>query len=76
MEGAALAAREQMDRYFWQAWHVEAFARMPARDFARALRDHFSRDDEQTKSRNRNVQAIAFFHSLQARGVPVTITRH
>jgi hypothetical protein len=75
MEGAALRDKQQLDLAFWQAWHTEAFARMEGRDFKAALRNHFSRDDK-SDQRLKNAEAIAFFHRLKARGVPVKITRH
>lgn len=75
MEGAALKAKRLADLAFWQAWHVEAFARMEVRDFKNALKNHFEADVRSAAALN-NAQGIAFFHRLQARGVPVEITRH
>lgn len=75
MEGAARAAKTRMDLAFWQAWHVEAFARMEGRDFKHALKNHLAAD-EKTGAALKNAQAIAFFHSLKAKGIPVEITRH
>jgi hypothetical protein len=75
MEGAALAEKKRFDLSFWQAWHTEAFARMEGRDFKAALRKHFERD-EKSDVRIKNAEAIAFFHRIKARGVPVDITRH
>lgn len=74
MEGAAERTKRQADLAFWTAWHVEAFARMEGRDFKQALKDRFA--DEETSAANSHVQAIAFFHGLKARGVPIEITRH
>lgn len=75
MEGAAKAAKQRLDLAFWQAWHVEAFTRMEGRDFKNALKNHFEAD-VRSAAALKNAQGIAFFQRLQARGVPVEITRH
>jgi hypothetical protein len=67
MEGAALAARRQFDLAITTAWHTEAFARtkkLPK--LASLIGDH-----DGTKSAS--AQALAFFHGLKAKGVPVEI---
>jgi hypothetical protein len=74
MEGAAEGKKRQADLAFWTAWHVEAFARMEGRAFKNALDDRFA--NKTTTAANNHAQAIAFFHRLKARGVPVEITRH
>lgn len=71
MEGFALRHKEMLDLAFWQAWHTEAFARMDGRAFKNAMENRFAE-----KAPTNHAQAIAFFHRLKARGVPVNITRH
>lgn len=75
MEGATLAAKERLDLALWQAWHTEAYARMEGRDFKDALKLRFEADANSAVA-VKNAQGIAFFHRLQARGVPINITRH
>lgn len=72
MEGAALAAKARQNLAFWQAWHVEAFARMKGPEFKKALRDFMADDGPGKRSPS---DAIAFFHRLKASGVPVEIER-
>lgn len=74
MEGAVKAATQRLDLAFWQAWHTEAFARMEGRAFKTAIEDRFA--DKSDAASNNHAQAIAYFHRLKARGVPVDITRH
>lgn len=67
MEGANLAAKRQFDLAISTAWHTEAFARtkkLPK--LASLIGDH---DGKKSSA----AQAIAFFHGLKAKGVPVKI---
>lgn len=75
MEGALKAAKQRMDLAFWQAWHVEAFARMEGRHFKAALKNHFAGSPKSNEA-VKNAEALAFFHRLKESGVPVEITRH
>ena len=47
---------------------------MSGHDFKATIRNHFA--EPEADHRVKNAQAIAFFHRLQAKGVPVKITRH
>lgn len=76
MEGAALAAKREYDLAIATAWHTAVFGlqgyagKLKGKKLSDFLSDHS--DKQPTK----HAQAIAFFHSLKARGVPVEITRH
>lgn len=70
MEGAALAAKRKSDLAIVSAWYGEFFARQKRLE---KLTDFLSRDDDPQTAKN--AQAIAYFHKLKARGVPVEITR-
>lgn len=72
MEGAARAAKNRMDELFWQAWHVEAFARMKGRDFKAALKRHFGGSPAKAQTPLEMLDALKEF---KARGVPMNIRR-
>lgn len=67
MEGAARAAKRAFDIAIVTAWHTEAFARtkkLPKLAPVLASAD---------KPKSAAAQAVAFFHGLKAKGVPVKI---
>jgi hypothetical protein len=68
MEGSVRAAERAYDLAISQAWHTEAFARMKGSDFKHALKRALNR-----KPRSAAADALAFFHGLRAKGVPVKI---
>jgi hypothetical protein len=74
MEGAALAAKRQSDLATATAWHTAMFALAGYSGGLKGKRlsDYLSPDETHLK---KNAEAIAFFHKLKARGVPVDITR-
>ena len=74
MEGAALAAKREYDLAIATAWHTAVFG---LQGYAGKLKGKKLSDFlSEQKRPTRHAQAIAFFHSLKARGVPVSITRH
>lgn len=66
----ARAANRHVDLAILGAWHAEAFAR------TKVLKKLSAYMQRQETPQSNAAQALAFFHSLKARGVPVTITRH
>jgi hypothetical protein len=70
MEGAARQVQRQMDLAIVGAWHSEAFARTKRLN---KLSSYLSKD--QPSPRSNHAQALAFFHGLKARGVPVKISK-
>jgi hypothetical protein len=77
MEGAALAANRQFDMAIVTAWHTAVFGLTgyAGKLSGKKLSDFLSGAAEQPQ-RSKSADAIAFFHALRARGVPVEITRH
>jgi hypothetical protein len=75
MEGAALAKKQDMDLAMFTAWHTAVFALngYGGKLKGKKLSDYLTQKPEHNPSHSK---AIAFFHSLQARGVPVKITRN
>jgi hypothetical protein len=69
MEGAAEMRREAYDLALAQAWHTEAFAR------EKRLKKLSDYQGKKSGKRSVAADAVAFFHSLKARGVPVEIRR-
>lgn len=79
MEGLARAANRQVDLALVTAWHTARFALNGWADKGRLagskkLSDLLSDQGSEPEQSNA-AQAIHFFHSLKARGVPVEITR-
>jgi hypothetical protein len=76
MEGAALKQEREYDLTITQAWHTAMFALngYGGKLKGRTLAD-FLIGKERPKP-SKAAQAVAFFHSLKARGIPVEITRH
>ncbi len=75
MEGAALAAKRQNDLGIATAWHTAMFALAGygGKLKGKTLADFLSRDESPWAKKN--AEAVAFFHKLKAKGVPVEITR-
>lgn len=74
MEGAALAEKKALDRAYWQAWHAVALQDwMKPHEFKSALKKYLGASDSRQSSQAS--RALAFFHAMKARGVPVEITR-
>jgi len=69
MEGAALAAKRAFELALVTAYHTEAFARQKR---LKSLSSYLA----EPKAHSSHAHAVAFFHRLKARGVPVEITRH
>jgi len=72
MEGALRAAKRGRDLSYWQAWHGEAFARMKAPDFKRALKTYLAAD---VKPSVKGAEVLSFMRALKQRGQPVKIKR-
>jgi hypothetical protein len=70
MEGAARQVQRQMDLAIVGAWHSEAFARTKRLN---KLSSYLGQD--RPSSTSNHAKALAFFHSLKARGVPVKISK-
>lgn len=75
MEGSALARKSELDLAVFTAWHTAVFALTGYGGKLKRLPDYLSRDEADNKVALKHAQGIAFFHRLQARGVPVKITR-
>lgn len=72
----ARAASRNVDLAMVTAWHTAVFG---LNGYAGKLQGKKLSDflgAEQPKANTKHAQAIAFFHSLKARGVSVEITRH
>lgn len=77
MEGAARAAKKQLDVATFTAWHTAIFglSGYAGKLKGKSLSDFLS--DPQPKQQSlQHAKAIAFFHRLQARGVPVSISKN
>jgi len=70
MEGAARHAQKQMDLAIVGAWHNEAFARTKRLN---KLSSYLG--NERPSGKSNHAKALAFFHGLKARGVPVKISK-
>lgn len=75
MEGAVLAAKRQHDQAIFTAWHTAVFAigMYGGKLKGKTLSDFLSSDEPQGSTKH--AEAIAYFHKLKARGVPVDISR-
>jgi hypothetical protein len=76
MEAAALRREREYDLAIAQAWHTAIFA---LNGYSGKLKNKSLADFLISKDRpkpSKAAQAVAFFHSLKARGIPVEITRH
>lgn len=75
MEGAALRQEREHDREMTQAWNTAMFAinGYGGKLKGKALSDYLIGKDK--PKRSSTASAIAFFHSMKAAGLPVTITR-
>lgn len=80
MEGAALAARKQLDTALFAAWHTALFALNGWADKGKlaggkSLADLMDHSPKPQGAALKHAQAIAFFHRLRAKGMSVKITR-
>lgn len=75
MDGAALRQERAYDLAIAQAWHTAMFGLQgyAGKLKGKKLSDYLTKRD---RKQSIHAQAIAFFHRLQAEGLPVTITRH
>lgn len=76
MEGAALRQEREYDLAITTAWHTAIFA---LNGYGGKLKNKSLADyliSQEKPQANSTAKAIAFFHSLKARGYPVDITRH
>jgi hypothetical protein len=79
MEGMGHAATLKIDLAVATGWHAAIFglSGYAGQLKGKTLSDFLSAGKRtDAAERSRNAEAIAFFHSLQARGIPVEITRH
>lgn len=78
MEGMVQAANREIDLSITTAWHTAIFIQLADANQLRGkkLSDFLTSAQGQANGRSRAAEAIAFFHGLKARGVPVEITRH
>lgn len=74
MEGAALAAKDKHDLAIVMAWHTAIFA---LNGYGGKLKGKSLSDFLETEAKppSKNAAAIAFFHTLKARGFNVEISR-
>lgn len=75
MRGMARAAKRQADLVIVNAWHTAVFGLSGYSGKLRNL-SHYMGQERSEEQRSKSAAAVAFFHSLKARGVPVEITRH
>jgi hypothetical protein len=79
MEGMARAAMKQVDLAIITAWHTAIFglSGYAGKLKGKSLSDFLPSASKQPANdrRLKHAEAIAFFHSLKARGVPVDISR-
>lgn len=81
MEGMARAANRNADLAIVTAWHTAMFGlngyagKLKGKKLSEFLTSKIETTPEDDQ-RIGNAQAIHFFQSLKARGVPVEITRH
>jgi hypothetical protein len=75
MEGMVRAANRQVDLAIINAWHTAGFglSMYAGKLQGKKLSDFLT---SAPADRSKDAEAIAFFHSLKARGIPVEITRH
>lgn len=75
MEGAALAVKDRFNLAVVTAWHTAVFGlgMYAGKLKGKSLSDFLTRDDDPHAAKH--AKAIAYFHKLKARGVPVEITR-
>jgi hypothetical protein len=71
MEGMARAAKRESEMALFTAWHTAVFALTGYGGKLKSFTEYLDRPERSTK----HAEAIAFFHSLKARGVPVDISR-
>ena len=78
MEGMARAASRNVDLATVTAWQTAVFGLngYAGKLKGKSLSDFLSSTRSADAQKSKHAQAIHFFHSLQARGVPVEITRH
>jgi hypothetical protein len=76
MEGAALAAKREYDLAITQAWHTAIFVLngYAGKLKGKSLSNYLSGAKSERKSSDA-AAAVAFFHALKARGMPVDIKR-
>jgi hypothetical protein len=77
MEGMAAAATRKLDLCIVTAWHTAVFALSGYSGKLKPLSEFLSSkpEPEEVDERMQNAQAIHFFQSLKARGVPIEISR-
>jgi hypothetical protein len=71
MEGMARAAKRASEMALFTAWHTAVFALSGYGGKLKSLSEYLDRPQLSTK----HAEAIAFFHSLKARGIPIDISR-
>jgi hypothetical protein len=70
MEGAAMANRRAYDIAIAAAWHTEAFARTKKLPKLSSILT-----ESGDKPKSVAAQALAFFHQMKAKGIPIEIRR-
>lgn len=77
MEGSALAAKRNFDLAIVTAWHTAVFGlgMYGGKLKNKNLSDFLSSDEKPNRAALARAQAVAFFHRIKARGVPVDISR-
>lgn len=77
MEGAALRQEREYDIAISQAWHTAIFALngYAGKLKGKSLSDYLIGKGKVQTKRSTVADAIAYFHSMKAAGLPVTITR-
>lgn len=76
MEGSALQRKDELNVALYTAWHTAVFALARYSGKLKPLSDYLSTDEQPKGEALQHAKAIAFFHRLKARGIPVEITRH
>lgn len=78
MEGAALRQKRELDMATFGAWHTAIFALngYAGKLKGKSLSDFLSAKPETNNQSVQNARGIAFFHRLQAEGIPVKITKN
>jgi len=77
MEGAALRRKRDIDLALYTAWHTAIFALngYAGKLKGKSLSDFLGQSGEEKATSLQHAKGIAFFHRLQAKGVPVKISR-
>lgn len=75
LRGRAGAAKRQSKRDLLLAYHTGAFAGAAFNGKLKPFNEYVSDDEPADDRALKHAHAIAFFHRLKARGMPVEITR-